>query len=254
MKMWSYIKKTANIIGIILGILGIILSIYFYYKSEKVRDISYSLIKPTSIVYDRQSSTPSIRVIRGDSQVISGNVYLLTGTIWNSGDLPILKEDVRKGLVIRLGGCEQIVDFRIISQNDSSISKFSLNPVNNNTLKTDWMYFDPNFGFRFQIIYVGNANPECEVDGKILGVKRIRLVEGIQRPSYGEIFNSLSTWLLVILFPILWLIILKQRESKFERWLYNAFKVFLILCSVLAFLASITYLILKFSPSPNPLD
>ena len=37
-------------------------------------------------------------------------------------------------------------------------------------MKINWNYFDPNNGFSFQVIYLGNENPKSKLNGKVFGV------------------------------------------------------------------------------------
>jgi hypothetical protein len=51
-------------------------------------------------------------------------------------------------------------------------------------LKINWKYFDPNNGFSFQVIYLGDENLNGKLNGKILGISEFQEIN-----STGEISN-----------------------------------------------------------------
>jgi hypothetical protein len=190
----SELKKPFNTITLLLAVLGIGLSIIFYLNGKKEKKISYLLNEPTSLIFDNQNSSPKLRLYEQDSIPVIGNVYLLTGAIWNSGDFPITNEDIRVSVSLDLKESNRILDFKIIKQKDSSISKFNFQKIKNNSLQLTWKYFDPKFGFTFQIIYVGISDPQFQLSGKILDISSFSKVEKIE--------NKRDTWISLIVGPI----------------------------------------------------
>jgi len=164
------LKKPINYISIVLAILGIASGFFFYLNSKKNKAISYNITEPSSLIYDSKNSSSAIKVIEKDSIPIKDNVYILTGTIWNSGNLPITNEDVRQNLSLNLASSKKILDFKIIKQTDPSIAKFNLTSKDGKSLSLSWKYFDPGYGFKFQIIYSGYENSQFNLTGKILDI------------------------------------------------------------------------------------
>ncbi len=177
-------KKPVNIISLLIGVLGIILSLLFYFNGKKIKSISYSIAETPSLIFDSQNSTSAIKLYEKDTILIKRNVYLLTGTIWNSGNLPIDKTDVRIPITLNLNKSDRILDFSVTKQKDASIASFVLNKIGNNILKLDWKYFDPNFGFSFQIIYEGDISNNFQLYGKILDISNFHK-ESIAKESEG---------------------------------------------------------------------
>lgn len=245
MTIFEEIKKPINVMFLLLGLVGITLSIYFYFQSLKTKEISFELIEPASLIYDSSNASSSIKLLDKDSLSIKDNVYILTGIIWNSGDLPISEDDVRKGVSLNLSSAKKILDFKILKQNDAEVAKFSLNKKSGNALGLNWKYFDPKFGFSFQIIYTGNENPDFKISGKILDVPEFRkdtypknnkmLLLGIIITVCGSIFsayfygvnrekissdkvrNRLKWYLLIILILTFFAVLLSALAINFEN-------------------------------------
>ncbi|MES2778346.1 MAG: hypothetical protein V4651_00475 [Bacteroidota bacterium] len=223
-------KKPFNIVTLILTVLSIFLSIVFYFNSIKTKNISYLLQEP-SLIFDSKSSSPKIKLYEKDTIPVLGNVYLLTGTIWNSGDIPIDKSDIRVPLSIYLLNSNRILDFKIIKAVDSSIANFSLNKIYSNSLKIDWSYFDPKFGFSFQIIYVGESDPEFMLKGKILDISSF---EKLERPENKSVLYKLLAVLtsIVICIGYIYMIFIEKRSIRRGKS-----KIFFII-SIIGFVAT----------------
>lgn len=172
------IKKIINIntISLFVTLISAILAIYFYLESKKESGLSYTYQSEPSLIFNKQNAL-GLKLYEKDSILIDKNVYLLNGTIWNSGDFPITKENIRKNLAIELEGVDRILDFEITKQVDSDVSKFKLEKIGINKLGINWKYFDPNNGFNFQILYIGDNLKGLSVSGKILNIESFNEVE-----------------------------------------------------------------------------
>jgi hypothetical protein len=212
----SEFKKPINLISIGLGILSIILSIIFYVDSLKQKSISYRINSPASIVYDSKNSSAAFKLYNRDSTLINENVYLLSGTIWNSGDIEVKKEEVRRQLAIFLGNSTKLLDFKIIKQKDS-IANFSMIKKESNLLQIDWDYFDPGFGFNFQIIYTGDINPDIKFRGIFLGISEINEIKPYNKTH--KLWNLTFILQIINLITLPLIIYRERKERKFEFWL-----------------------------------
>tara|TARA_B100000953_G_C18005186_1_gene416323 strand:+ start:709 stop:1506 length:798 start_codon:yes stop_codon:yes gene_type:complete len=163
-------KKSLNFLGLIIGITGILLAIYFHFSSNKEKEISYNVQNEALKIYDTDllKKYQRISVYQDDSIKIDKTVYINTFSIWNSGDLPISKQDVRKDLIISFLGVEEILDVQILKEIDKEVSGFELIPIDSASYKLKWKYFDPKDGVKFQIIYTGESNIKPKIKTKIL--------------------------------------------------------------------------------------
>lgn len=193
MTYFNDFKKPVNIISLFIGVLGIILSLLFYFNGKKVKSISYSLAEAPSLIFDSKNSSSAIKLYEKDTVLIKSNVYLLTGTIWNSGNLPVEKIDIRLPVTLNLYKSNRILDFKITKQKDPSIANFVLTKISNSTLGLDWKFFDPNYGFSFQVIYEGDIIHNFQLKGKILDVSNFSQ-EKIDNDS-----NILWDWKIILI-------------------------------------------------------
>ena len=176
MTLLNELRKPYNLVTFTLTVFSIALSFFFYYKAEKQKKLSFNITEPTSLIFDSKKSVSTITIYEKDSIPIQQNIYLLTGTIWNTGDYPILKSDLRKPLSMSLKNSNRILDYKINRQKDEEIAGFSLQKINNREINVNWKYFDPNYGFKFQIIYIGENDPGFELRGKILDIKEFEKI------------------------------------------------------------------------------
>ncbi|TRO66799.1 hypothetical protein [Christiangramia sabulilitoris] len=163
-------RKSLNFLGLIIGIIGVLLAVYFHFSSIKEKEISYNIQNEALKIYDSDllKENQNIAVYQSDSIKIDKTVYINTFSIWNSGDLPISKNDIRKDLIINFLGVEEILDIQVLKEIDKEVSKFNLIPIDSASYKLNWDYFDPKDGLKFQIIYTGNSKVEPQIDTKIL--------------------------------------------------------------------------------------
>jgi hypothetical protein len=238
------IKKPFNMVTLSLTVISISLTVLFYFNGRRVREICYQINQPVSKIYDSENSAPTIKLIENDSIPIIENVYLLTGSIWNSGNLPILKVDVREPITISLNNCKRILDYKIINSYDPSVSKFLLTKNKSNSLNVDWAYFDPKYGFNFQIIYLGNEDSDFCIKGKILDMKSFINTKPNDSINKKVRLFLLISYPLVIIFLSLFLYFQRRKRS----WDIILFRILLILCSIYF----IIYILMTFVFAPTP--
>jgi len=218
------IKKPFNVITLTLTIFSIALSVVFYFKSVKEKSLSFQLNQPSALIYDSKNSFPSLKMYEKDTIPIDGNVYLLTGAIWNSGDFSFDKSDIRLPLTVVLKKTNRILDFKITKQKDEMVSNFKLTKLNPNSLKIDWDYFDPGFGLIFQIIYIGEENPDFELNGKILDVESFK---NKVKPESRNIKEKLL-WIILAFFNFL-MAIWFFYGAKRKNLAYRIFTIILLI-------------------------
>ncbi|MCX6219902.1 MAG: hypothetical protein NTZ69_02800 [Bacteroidia bacterium] len=190
-------KKPINLISLFLAILGILVGIYFYHSSKQYRDICYQVDHIASKIYDSKNTTSNLHLIDKDSLPIIEDVYYIRGKIWNSGNLSIPSSDVRVPLKIELKSCKRILDFKIEKQYEDSTQCFQLKEIGSNALEINWRYFDPNNGFSYQIIYLGEENVDFSLKGKILNISNFKEIDPNSKHS---LWYTIISLILVFLF------------------------------------------------------
>ena len=210
------IKKPVNLFFAFLGIAGLAWGVFTYVTEKKVKSLSYQVTEPSSLIYDSKNSSSKIKVmVRMEDSLktqnnfkdidtvympVEGNVYLLTGVIWNSGDKPITKEDIRKEITLTLASAKRILEFKIVKQIDSEVAKFRLVHRSNNSIVLNWNYFDPGYAFKFQVIYSGNENSSFKLAGKILEIKTFqKVVDDSSNPPLSKIGTFIAICSTIVL-------------------------------------------------------
>ncbi|WP_243471301.1 hypothetical protein [Winogradskyella sp. MH6] len=184
-------QKTINFFGLIVGLIGLAIGIVSYFNTVKDKEISYNVLGPSYKVFDKEAieGESSLKIFAKDSSKINQNIYLTTISIWNSGDLTINKSDVRKQIAIELKGINKIIDFKVIKEIESGVSKFTYEVSKDSIYNFDWNYFDPKHGLKFQVLYVGEENITGKLKGNILETDLVEFVpaeineDGIENSS-----------------------------------------------------------------------
>lgn len=177
--------KRSKVWNFIAWLIPILVAIYLFVLADKKPEPVYSVIKSPSLIYDRENSSPKIKVILEDSVPVNDNVYVTTIAIWNKGNDKINSSEIRKPFYIFCSNSiGQIIDPKIIEQNDPDESNFRLTQVGD-SLKLSWDYFDANYGCKIQIIYLGKDNTEILVIGKVnrTKVRQVMLTTKEAKPN-----------------------------------------------------------------------
>ena len=231
--MINQFKQPFNIVTLSLTVISIGLAIFLYQNSKKTRSISYQVTQPIIKIFDSENATPKIKLLKNDSVLINDNVYLLTGKIWNSGNLSILHSDVRKDLTIELDISNIILDYKITNEKESGISNFKLDLISANKLSLNWDYFDPNYGLVFQIMFLGqNDNTNFQLNGKILEVPQFRKVDFVESTKIFYSWFVIIISLISMMLPISFLIITRKEVKTYSYWFMLGILIMLLLITI----------------------
>ena len=191
------LKRPVNAIALGIGLLSLVLSVVFYYDSQKSRTPAFLEEARRPKIYDNKLSSATIKVLDKNAVPITDDIYLLTISFWNAGAIPIEPEDVRQPVRINISGAKRVVDYSIVSQTSPDIAQITLTEVAQQSadnsiipLELSWKHLDPNFGAKVQILYTGPEDAPISLSGNIVGVDAI--VDGrsfIKRTRLGGILD-----------------------------------------------------------------
>lgn len=171
---------------------------FFYLLNQKNRKPLYTAKDKPTLIFDKESSSNKIKLVKYDSIQVKENVYCTRLILWNDGDLTISKEDVRENFYISIIGEGSIIESKIINETDKGVSKFRL--INtNDKIKIDWDHFDPDSGVELQFLYSGNKSTYIEISGKVLG-NNLRKVHNRNTLSFGDVLYVIGIFVLEIIF------------------------------------------------------
>jgi hypothetical protein len=198
-------QKTINFLGLIIGLIGLAIGIVSYFNTVKNKEISYNIFGPSYKVFDKEviEGESGLKIFAKDSTKVNQNIYLTTISIWNSGDLTINKSDVRKQIAIKLNGIDKIIDFKVIKEIESGISKFAYEVNKDSIYNFDWNYFDPNHGLKFQVLYLGDESLSGELKGSVLETKLVEFIPAEIKENGLENSSKLVRTSVFALFTIL---------------------------------------------------
>ncbi|MFD2565525.1 hypothetical protein [Aquimarina rubra] len=206
---------------VIVGIVGVVITIIFYEFSNKMKEPVYSIVKEPSLIFDKENATSNFKLLSKDSTIIQQNVYVTTIVAWNNGDLEISKGDVRKKIKVTVSDQNEILEYKITKQTNPEISNFKLKQFENELI-VDWDYFDPKFGFEFQVIYSGTEETQIEMEGYIIGAK-VKKVALRPKGAFNKYFGIFA------LIVNIYLVFIVFKDFKRATWKYYLFQSFILM-------------------------
>ncbi len=237
-------RRPFNIVTLIISVLSIGLSVYFWASTRNISKFVYSIPKDQVKIYDNKISNNSITVLGPDSQKILDDIYVTSITFWNAGTVKIDPEDVRKPIRITINTNSKLISYRIIKTTDDTIIKPQLELNRNGEILVKWKHLDPKFALKIQLIYSGNQNVIQSIDGHILNAGTP--IDGRTLTSKSKLLNGLTIVLLFILVLLLAMIIsvIKMAFNPVERGLIKPVPVFCVVI-VTIILLGVGYILTK---------
>ena len=212
-------KNWFSYIGLAIGIIGIFLAIFFYFKSQKYREPVF-LVNPTrTVIIDKENiSKAPIKIFRNDGTEIKNDLSLVIFYFWNRGELAIKREHLLSTLKIIVDDLNtNILDFKLLGYSRSVID-IRLSRSNNNPLREiniDFKILEKNDGFTGQILLEGNKEAKIKLKGDIEGVdlnapKLFRWYDYVNLPT-------LISSIIIIMISTLFLHSVLRKGSKYNK-------------------------------------
>jgi len=184
--------------GFSIGIIGILLAVYFYYAGDKEPKL-FLLIHPvrTPIVQAGKLSDVSV-ALRG--KPINGDLTAAQFVIWNSGKAPVRHEDILKPIVLMTASNIPIYEATIRSVSRDVVGfQLLTNDLAAGQLGLDWKILERSDGATIQILYGGNEKLSfSEVGGIVVGQSRIPF-----QVLNAQKTNSVGGWIAIGFFGFL---------------------------------------------------
>ncbi|WP_338867964.1 hypothetical protein WBJ53_16250 [Spirosoma sp. SC4-14] len=186
---WFNGNPTFNIVTLLLAIIGIILSFYFYFKSKKNKVPIY-IARSVNLVRESIKKIETVEIMYAGSKI--ENLSLTKIALWNDGRDTISFNDVAHADPIKICIDEEydILDAEIL---------FQKNPANDFSVKIDsnrkailinFDFFDFEEGIVIQLAHTGNSSDDVRLTGTIKSVKKI-----LRKSLLNSIFPNLSNFL-----------------------------------------------------------
>jgi len=250
--------KPSDVTAYIIGIIGIILTVYFYFRAKEKPLPSYAIVKNV-LIHPRQAQFSEKLQIRYDGNVVP-SVLKVVAFFWNRGRKTLDRNDIVPSDPIRLhftgGPTSKILDVRSPWTTRDAVGAKISRQENENSIELSFEFLDQGDGFALEVLYSGDDSTEIVLTGTVKGVPK-----GVERlyvsPSpYGRSWyedNTLTVLdiLFVILGTIFWgvlgfitIVAIHQSAPKdlshvssIARFFYNINPIYGAIAGIALFLA-----------------
>lgn len=196
---WLNENQWLNLIFLILAFLGIIVSVYLYFKSKR-RKVPIYLIKTFNLVRERVNKLDKVKIVY-DERTIK-NLSITKISLWNKGNEVINKTDIAPKEPIRVvvDNDFEILD-AIISKVKNEANNFSIQiSQDKKSVTVDFDYFYTNEGISFEVYHTGTSGKNIKLKGSLKDLPQLStaeynkdfFVDYIFDNSFGLLKNRLS--------------------------------------------------------------
>lgn len=161
-------RPEVGIAGSIASILGIGLSVYFFWAAREVPELTY-FVHPAkaAVVRTGQSSRVSVQF---DGQVLSSDITAAQIAFWNAGRRPIRGDAILGPLVVRTGNGERILEARIRKTSRDVVGiVLDSSRMASGEVEIRWNILEQGDGGILQLVYSGNEAVQLDARATLEG-------------------------------------------------------------------------------------
>lgn len=157
-------------IGILIGILGIAVGLFFGLRARKRRELVYS-INPVYTRIVRSKEATALKVSYRDEPLGDVDVTALQLAIWNAGNMSIKPDHIRKKIVVAIKPQVRVLEASV--RNATPHTGFKLRDTAESRatgrIPVSWKIFERNEGASIQLLYLGTSKVDIFLEGLIEG-------------------------------------------------------------------------------------
>lgn len=180
----------ATLMGLIFGVLGVAIGIYYGVKGNRSKKLTCAIIERNHLISNGRKLVPKLRLLYEGKEI--KNITITKSVIWNTGTETINNTDVVLGHGVKIlsqKNC-RILEARILSINKLT-NGFYLKQISESEFELNFEYVDKNQGVELEIVHEGSTvSFECEIKG---GKFR---VSGRSKGNKQTLYVTLRTFLL----------------------------------------------------------
>jgi hypothetical protein len=197
--------RQLGIFGAMIGVAGVLLSIYLYIITQKERQPIFLLDNESRavIVSNNKTSESSLVVKRRDGKLINADVNIAKFYFWNNGEIPIKQENILKKILISIDGESEILSYKILDSTRGIVGE-SLKPNDSRSLSLSFKILERGDGISGQVIYSGNKDASIKTSGIIEGVGEIKYCSCIAPNFRNELYWIFASY--ASIFSVLFLL------------------------------------------------
>lgn len=178
-----------NVFNLLIAIISIVSSVFFYIKSKKNKKPTY-ILRTVNLIREKIQKIDRVNVLFDGNTV--KNLSITKIAFWNDGKDTIDKADVSKKNPIRLTIKDDYIFLEteiIYQKNLSNDFKVSISD-DHKYIDIDFDYFDFEEGIVLQVFHTGNKSTDISIIGQIKSVKRIQRKDNTHSflPSFIVVF------------------------------------------------------------------
>jgi ABC-type amino acid transport system permease subunit len=159
--LWQFIAA-------IVGILLLIITIYFYFLQRQYKELSFEIISNTPILSKAKEIADKIQLLYDGKPV--NNVNLIIIKITNSGNIPIIRTDYERPIAFYFDSKSKVLDAEVIKTVPDDL-KIKLNTSNDKIILEPVLLNEAD-SLTLKII-LSEYNGAIRPDARILGIKAI---------------------------------------------------------------------------------
>lgn len=198
-------------IASLIGLLGIPLSVWLYFASNRSPKLTY-YVHPVRTSIVKSMDTKGLQVSFAGKE-IKGDISTAQVSIWNAGKQAIKPVDILTPIQIVTAGNTQILTANLGKVGRPvSDTKLDESQLDRGIIGLSWRIFERGDGCVIQMIYSGDINKAVTVTGDIEGQRSISKLENVKRPLSNKEFTTIDYFLVLVVIPILAAIIILQMK------------------------------------------
>ena len=167
-------------VGAILTLLAILLTLALYLKQRRRKALSYAVVSSSDLLSVEEEIRGRVKVLFDNAPV--ENVRLVIIKLWNSGEIPISKNDYESPIRIDLGQTNTVLSYEIIHKVPENLP-VELSHRREGILLNQILL---NSGDSITVKILVSGGLELSVGGRIQGVKEIAGTEIKERTPYSK--------------------------------------------------------------------
>ncbi|MFB2121443.1 hypothetical protein [Parapedobacter sp. 2B3] len=197
-----------NAISLLIGFVGVILAIVFYFKALKEKRPTFN-IKSFGLIDSKLSTINKLEIRYNNSSI--NNLSVSKIAIWNAGMEPITKADFAPSDHLRIMSRNSVVIYDYELSYQKEVNNISVTLQRENQVYINFDFLNKNDGLILSIYHSGHSSDDILVTGTFIGAKKISkptkepfLIEKISHFSTTVMspYDKLSKPLKFIFYPI----------------------------------------------------
>jgi hypothetical protein len=176
-KLYEWVRNLDplfTLIGLILGVVGLVLSVIFFYRSRHKRNATFSMEHFPLISDNLQQNYDKLEIYY-DKQIIK-DLSATYVSFWNSGNVTIDRNDIAEArpLCLKMINQHKFFDVEVIKYSDKA-NGFHLVKKGESSYYLNFDFLESKEGFTLKILHSGGKDA-IQLEGKIKGIKSISQV------------------------------------------------------------------------------